>query len=150
MMKIKNQNNCIHLLVQNSWYSPSGPIFSVSHFFCMCPSSCGALRGLQSSRKQMIPPLAASTSGCVVLNLPARPTDKPQWWIRGVSLQSLSYLLQRSSFSCGDSVYVCVSWFFVSVLLCREDGVWGEWAFGGALTARGKLLVGVENWTAEV
>lgn len=108
-----------YLLVQNSWYSP--------YLFILClppllhvllPMWCSALGGLQSSRDGMISLPAASTSGCVVLNLPARPTDKPQWWIRGVTIQSPAYLLQCSGrfmwWLCicvwAGFVFVCVPW----------------------------------------
>lgn len=55
-----------------------------------------ALGGFQRSSDGTSSLPAASTSGCPALNLPAWPTDKPQWWIRGVTIQNPAYLLKHS------------------------------------------------------
>ena len=87
---------------------------SVSH--SISPPPHVVLGGLQSSRDGFVCLPAASTSGRVVSNLPARPTDKPQWWIRGVTIQSPAYLLQsRGRFMwwlclCAWAGSVCVLW----------------------------------------
>lgn len=121
------------------------------------PMWCSALGGLQSSRDGMISLPAASTSGCVVLNLPARPTDKPRWWIRGVTIQSPAYLLQCSRrfmwWLC-----ICVWAGFVFVCVPWQGGWFTHWVGGcvrwvGVLRScdwKGKLLVGVEKRTAEI
>lgn len=125
---------------------------SVSHSISPLPTVLG---GLQSSRDGLVCLPAAATSGRVVLNLPARPTDKPQWWIRGVTIQSPAYLLQsRGRFMwwlclCAWAGFVCVLW---------QGGWFTHWVGGcvrwvGVLRScdwKGKLLVGVENRRAEI
>lgn len=124
-------------------------IYSISHSFSMpplLPMRCSALGGLQSSWDGMI---SLSTSGCVVLNLPARPADKPQWWIRGVTIQSLAYLLQCSSLFMW-SLCICVQVVWCAcVFLGREDGshigsvgVWGEWVFFEELWLEREIISG--------
>lgn len=87
---------------------------------------------------------AASTSGCPVLNLPAWPTDKPQWWIQGVIIQSLAYLLKHSGCFMW-WLYTCVSWFCLCVCSLAGSMVHtlGWWVcevsgcFGGAVAGKG-------------
>lgn len=135
--EVKMRHMHVYLLVWNIWLPPP---MSTSP----TPVCCSAQGGLQSCRNRMISLPASSTSGHVVLNLPARPTDKPQWWIRGVTIETSAYLLQRSGrFMWGLCICVRAS-FRVCVFLGREDGshigsvgVWCEWVFGRAVTGEG-------------
>ena len=110
--------------------------------YSLCPSPPPPPRAVQytrwfaeQQREGWFSLPASSTSGCVVLNLPARPTDKPQWWIRGVTIQSSAYLLQHSgcfmwrpcicvwavSFF---SFYVCVCVCSLAVKMVHTLGRW--------------------------
>lgn len=115
---------------------------------------CSALSGLQSSRDRRISFSASSTSGRIVLNLPARKADKPQWWIRGVTVESPAYLLQHSGYLMW-CLYVRAMFGSVYIHVCvpLQGGWFTHWVGGcvrwvGVLKncdCKRKLSVGVEK-----
>lgn len=119
---------CLFVCMVGKQYSFDLSFSLISFLPDLLPVQHGALEGLQNRWDSRVSLPAYFTSGCIVLNLPARWTDEARWWIRGVTIHSPAYLLQHGSCFMW-SLYMCVNW--ICERVCSPAHTLDQWVFAG-------------------